>query len=679
MPKSSVAGAARTAKAADRKLRAGYEKARTSDSFQNFAAQLGIGADTLLSASTYGFNPITRIRTILEWIHRGTWLGGVAIDIVADDMTKMGVELRGDVAPEDIQHLDRAATTWNLWGEINDTIKWARLYGGCIAVMMIDGQDTSTPLNLDRIGKQAFKGLLVLDRWMVEPSLNDLIRDPGPDMGNPKFYSVIADAPAIPRMKVHYSRCIRLEGIRLPYWQRLTENLWGISIIERLYDRMVAFDSATTGMSQLIFKAYLRTYKIKGFRDIIAAGGSALSGLVRQLDFMRRTQSSEGITLLDMEDEFATFQHSAFGGLAECQIQLAQQIAGSLQIPLVRLFGQSPTGMNSTGESDLRTYYDGIKMQQEKTLRVPVTRVYRALAASEGIKLDEGFSLEFRPLWILDDVQKIAAAAQLASAVGDSFDRGIISRKTALEELKQSSKITGVYTNISDEEIAAAELEPAPALQAMEDRQMQQEQIEQESAGGGKTKDAMLGDRKINGFNVVVEQEKNDERYGRRLPAAYGCIRRTGSAEGKDEQMDCFVGPDKDSPKIFIVDSFDQDGRFDEHKVMFHYVAEAAALRDFSRYYFDRRAFIAEVSSTALSLWLQVGELTRPFTQPTDVQFTVAAHNPKEVCGNCIYFQTPFCTNQKTARDPHVPEMMGNKVVASPNWCKEFESKETPQ
>src|SRR6185503_2073756 len=346
MPKTSVAGAARTAKAQDKKLRAGLEKARTEDSFQNFAAQLGIGADTLLSASTYGFNPITRIRTILEWIHRGTWLGGVAIDIVADDMTKMGVELRGDIAPEDIHHLDRAATTWNIWGEINDTIKWARLYGGCIAVMMIDGQVSSTPLNLDRIGKQAFKGLLVLDRWMVEPSLNDLVRDPGPDLGNPKFYTVVADAPAIPRMKVHYSRCLRLEGIRLPYWQRLTENLWGISVIERLYDRMVAFDSATTGMSQLIFKAWLRCYKIDGFREIVAAGGSALAGLVKQLDFMRRTQSSEGITLLDMKDEFATFQHSAFGGLAECQIQLAQQIAGSLQIPLVRLFGQSPTGMN---------------------------------------------------------------------------------------------------------------------------------------------------------------------------------------------------------------------------------------------------------------------------------------------------------------------------------------------
>ena len=48
------------------------------DSFQNFAAGLGLGTDTIASASSYGFNPITRNRVLLEWIHRGNWLGGLA-------------------------------------------------------------------------------------------------------------------------------------------------------------------------------------------------------------------------------------------------------------------------------------------------------------------------------------------------------------------------------------------------------------------------------------------------------------------------------------------------------------------------------------------------------------------------------------------------------------------------
>jgi hypothetical protein len=34
---------------------------------------------------------------------------------------------------------------------LNDVLKWSRLYGGAILVMLIDGQDMSTPLNIDRI------------------------------------------------------------------------------------------------------------------------------------------------------------------------------------------------------------------------------------------------------------------------------------------------------------------------------------------------------------------------------------------------------------------------------------------------------------------------------------------------------------------------------------------------
>jgi phage-related protein (TIGR01555 family) len=463
---------------------------KTKDSFQNFAASLGIGTNNLSSAAGYGFNPVTRNRTALEWVHRGSWLGGVAIDVVADDMTKRGVEIRGDMDPEDIEHLDRAATTLGLWNEINDTVKWSRLYGGAIGFMMIDGQKSDTPLRLETVGKNQFKGLLVLDRWMVEPSLNDLVTEQGPDVGLPKFYTVTADAPALPHMKIHYSRCLRLEGVRLPYWQRLSENLWGISVLERLWDRMVAFDSATQGAAQLVYKAYLRTYHIKGLREVVAAGGSALDGLVKQIAFMRQTQSLEGITLLDAEDEFATFQYS-FSGLSDVILQFGQQLAGALQIPLVRLFGQSPAGLNSTGESDLRTYYDGIQQQQEKVLRVPVTRFYRALAQSEGIKWKEGVTVEFKPLWQLTDVEKVSTAGALATTVGAMYTDGVIERSVALEELKQGSKLTGVFTNVTDEMIKAAEDEPPPgSLEATaQQMQLQNEMApEPEEAPGAKKK-----------------------------------------------------------------------------------------------------------------------------------------------------------------------------------------------
>lgn len=457
----SVAGAAKTALSRDTKARAKGTGNSTVDSFVNFAHNLGIGADNAMSSSSYGFNPVTRNRTLLEWVHRGSWLGGVAVDVVADDMTRAGVELKGEIDPGHLAQIEEAAVSMGIWNEINDTIKWSRLYGGAIAVMLIDGQDPETPLRLNTIRKGQFRGLLTLDRWMVEPSLNDLVTEYGKDLGMPKFYRVTAQAPALSGVKIHHSRCLRVEGIRLPYWQRLMENLWGLSVLERLYDRMIAFDSASTGAAQLVYKSYLRTYKIKDMREVVAAGGDALNGLTSYVDMMRRFQGIEGMTLIDAEDDLSSESHGAFSGLSDALQQFGQQISGALQIPLVRLFGQSPAGF-STGDTDLRNYYDTIKQQQEKQLRVPITKIYRALAASEGIEWAEGTRMEFRSLWQLTDDQKADIAGKIVSAITPAEESGLIDKATALQELRQSSQVTGIFSNITDEMIEDAKAEGPP-------------------------------------------------------------------------------------------------------------------------------------------------------------------------------------------------------------------------
>lgn len=455
-------------KVADAARRAGKETGKsgleviTTDSFVNFAQKMGVGADNPTTTASYGFNPITRIRTVLEWVHRGSWLGGVAVDLVADDMTRQGVEITGPMKPEHMQKIATKAVKLGIWRSINSGYKWGRLYGGAIVVMLIEGQDPSTPLREETVGKDAFKGLLVLDRWMVEASTNELIDELGPDMGMPKFYYVRADAPGLRSQKIHHTRCLRLIGIEMPYWQAVMEQMWGISVLERLWDRMTAFDSATAGMAQLIYKAWIRTYSIEGLRNIVAAGGPALRGLLAQVELMRRTQSAEGVTLLDAKDKMESMQTVPFSGLSEAVLQLGQQLSGALQIPLVRLFGQSPTGMNSTGESDLRMYYDNISKEQNKSI-VPITTIYRVLARSEGIDVPKDYGIRFKPLWQLTDKEKSEIAEITGRAVGGAEGEGLITQQTAMKELKQSSHVTGIFSNITDEDIEAAEDTLPPA------------------------------------------------------------------------------------------------------------------------------------------------------------------------------------------------------------------------
>ena len=450
---------------------------RVGDSYENFAARLGIGAENYATQGTYGFNPITRIRTLLEWMYRGSWLVGKAVDCIPQDMCKRGIKFTGIQDLKKIETLKHGIRRYGMWQQIMMTMTWARLYGGALCVMMIKGQDVSTPLRIETIKKGQLQGFLVLDRWMVEPSLEDLVTDmDDADLGKPRFYTITADAPALPRLRVHHSRVIRFVGVELPYWQMIAENMWGMSVLERLYDRLVAFDSATQGASQLMYRADIRTYSVEGLRKIIAAGGPAYDALIAQIKHNSLWQANERMFVIDSADKFERQQY-AFSGVSDTILQFGQQISGAIDIPLTRLFGQSPAGMNATGESDMVTYYDGIQQRQETDLRPRLGTPIRVIARSEGLD-DEGVTdYAFNPLWQLTEEQKSIIAEKTTAMVIAATESALTSEKTALKELRSQSSLTGYWTQITDEDIENAD-DRVPPSQAEVAEQME-EQMEE--------------------------------------------------------------------------------------------------------------------------------------------------------------------------------------------------------
>jgi len=212
----------------------------------------------------------------------------------------------------------------------------------------------------------------------------------------------------------------------------------------------------------------------------------------------------------------------------------------------------------------------------------------------------------------------------------------------------------------------------------------------------------IMGAVTIAGFPLVIEMKAGQERYGKALPADYGYIRRTGSAEGQDVQMDCFVrDPDGE---IFVVDSFVPDtGEFDEHKIMIGYKSETGALSDFENYYSggigehsnfwslkapDRRVgYATKVTSNQLAAWLDAGDLTQPFYAPTNVEYTPQATFENERCAACEFFiSSGVCSNPDVYHDPKVPK--ANALVGAPNamslvaptgWCHEFRERKVEE
>lgn len=441
------------------------QKARLGDSY-NFGGLSGfsggyvnpllrVGEASTAQAGQYKPGFLSLNRQALEFAYQTSWICGLAVDVVAEDMCREGIEIKEE-DPQTIDFIESAMDNFRIWDAISEAIKWSRLYGGALAVMLIDGDDMEKPLEVDHIRKGSFKGLMVLDCYQVTPSLSDLVQELGPDFGKPKFYQVTSDAQIVLKGRIHHSRVIRFEGRKLPYYLRTAYNSWGASVLEPIFDRIGYFDLVSKSVAQLVSKSYLRYYKVKSLRQIMTNPVMA-EGFLKQMDQVRLFQSTEGMTLGDAEDEFQTFQYT-FTGLPEIILQFGQQISGALGIPLVRLFGQSPVGFNSTGESDLRMYYDNVKHDQDSDLRPGLKRILRALYASVmGMPAPKDLSFEFRSLWQMTNEQKGAAATAFTGAIIQALESGAISEATAMQELKKLSGTIGLFGSITDEEIDSAQ------------------------------------------------------------------------------------------------------------------------------------------------------------------------------------------------------------------------------
>lgn len=436
------------------------------DGYINFLANLGQGAENQLTSSSYQrTNEITWDRETLDSMVRQAWVIRRIVSVVPQDMCREGVSIEcADLTPSNIEELQVELTRGGFWQAFEDAIMWGRLYGGAAAIMLIDGQDISTPLRPSTIGRGQLKGLYVLDRWTLWPTVNDMVRDYGPDFGLPRYYRVATgEGSGLDDKLIHHSRVLRFIGNKLPYWQAIQDLWWGQSVVETLYDRLMAFDMATFGAAQLVNKAFLRTLKVPDFTSVMAGNADAQKAILNQILFMKLTQSIESITVIDAEEtlEYNSYQ---FAGIKDILVQLGEQVAGASEIPATRLFGQSPAGMNATGESDIKGYYDSIGSKQEKDMRYALSRLFAVLVPSTlGVPLPNTFSFKFNSLWKLSDIDKATIAQADVTSVVQAVTEGIYSPEQALKELRQLSNISGRGTTIDNTTITDAVNDP-PSL-----------------------------------------------------------------------------------------------------------------------------------------------------------------------------------------------------------------------
>jgi len=430
---------------------------RTTDAFMNAMARLGYGQPNMLEFTEYPLTRLTRDYNLMNSLYRSHWVIRRLIDAVPEDMTKNWFQVQSQMPPDDARQLERLERVVNLRMKLIEGLRWGRLYGGAAGVIMIAGHEDilDEPLDLDMVMPDSFKGILILDRWSGVYPMLDLVEDIGdPEFGLPKYYSITAEG--VPNTVVHHSRILRFSGRDLPHWERQAESYWGASEVEHVFDELKKRDNTSWNIAQLIFVANLRVLKMNELGQILVGGTAQLQNqLYSTLQAQNWLMNNMGMHVMDAKDSMETHQYT-FSGLSEVYDAFMMDVAGAAEMPVTKLFGRSPAGLNATGESDMQNYYDSIEQKQESQLRPVLEKLLPVMCVSEFGVIPDDLLVSFNPCRRPSEREKKDLGKNIADSVINAFNAGLISQRISLQELRQSAEFTGMWSNITDDAIEKA-------------------------------------------------------------------------------------------------------------------------------------------------------------------------------------------------------------------------------
>ena len=298
----------------------------------------------------------------------------------------------------------------------------------------------------------SFAGLLILDRWSGVFPGAELVSDmTDPDFGLPEYYEIRAGENQGLIAKVHHSRILRFTGRNLPYLEKIAEMYWGESEIEPVYEDIVLYDSVMANMGNLTFQANVDTLAIKNLEQLFAIGS-----VEQQKRFWAVMQaqsvckSNFGTRLIDQDTQLSTQQYS-FTGFNYVVEAVQTNLSAKTHIPVTKLFGRSPAGMNATGDSDMQNYYDFIDGLRESRLRPILERLVPIICMSTWGEVPEDMGIVFPPLWTPTAIEVSQIAGAKSQAIIAAFQSGLLNMGPAMAELKKLSDETGMFDTIDDE------------------------------------------------------------------------------------------------------------------------------------------------------------------------------------------------------------------------------------
>jgi phage-related protein (TIGR01555 family) len=333
------------------------------------------------------------------------------------------------------------------------------------ALILGDGKNGTSPLTVDGLAKGGIKYVVAVPKTQLSIGASQLNWDPAAEnFGQPDFYE-LQTAGNRQAVRLHWSRVIIFKGNPYPDPMQVNDP-WSDSCLQRLFDAFRDAGLAMQSAAQMVEEAKVDIMTMEDLATHLSSEDSN-TRLMERMRLFKLGKTTFNLALMGGREEFSS-KSMQFGNLDKVLYAFLQVASGASDIPATRFLAQSPAGMNSTGESDLRNYASLIAAKQDVMRRTSLKRLDELLLKHALGTIPKTWWYEWVSIWEMSP--KEAAETNKANSEADnSYANSGMIPTAALEKAVINRMVeSGLYPGLDEamQELSAAELEqvrPEPA------------------------------------------------------------------------------------------------------------------------------------------------------------------------------------------------------------------------
>lgn len=440
---------------------------RMADGLANMFSRLGTGADRN-TQSFYSVPLVTQPQA--EAAYRSSWLARKIHDLPPFEMTREGRDWQA--TKEQIEALEATEKRIKLWPKIRQALTTARLHGGAALIVGVrtgGSADPSLPLDVTRVGKDGLRYAFVVSKHQLSAPFG-METDPESDFfGQPAMYEI--QGAKAQRLRVHPSRVFPFHGAPLlPGMVSLSalDSFWGDPLLVSIKSAIDNSETSQAAVAALLHEMKLDVISIPGLTEQLGTteGEKAIAGRVEAINLLKSMFNAllldggevDGQTGKAIGGETWETRQLSFAQHPELLRQFLGIVAGASDIPVTRLMGEAPGGLNSTGKGEQDDFERMISAKQGAEITPVLTPLDEILLRSAlGTRPPEIY-WEYAPLRPVDETQASENEKREAETVSILQTTGLVPSvalaKAAQNRMVESGRWPGLDKALEEAEAA---------------------------------------------------------------------------------------------------------------------------------------------------------------------------------------------------------------------------------